>query len=71
MQQGYAMRYVANSFIFSSNGEGFLFHNNIAINGVIEREIALDEFPSPETLWNMMMRTGLSPTQVRLITQIT
>lgn len=38
-------------FIFSSNGDGFLFHNKIAVDGIIERELALDAFPSPETLW--------------------
>jgi type I restriction enzyme, R subunit len=38
-------------FVFSSNGDGFLFHNKIATDEIIEREIGLDEFPSPETLW--------------------
>jgi type I restriction enzyme R subunit len=38
-------------FAFSSNGDGFLFHNKIAIDGIIERELALHEFPSAETLW--------------------
>ena len=28
-------------FVFSSNGDGFLFHNKIAKDGVIERELAL------------------------------
>lgn len=35
-------------FVLSSNGDGFLFHNRIATDGVLEREISLDEFPSPE-----------------------
>jgi type I restriction enzyme R subunit len=38
-------------FIFSSNGDGFLFHNKIAHDGMIERELSLDEFPSPDLLW--------------------
>lgn len=38
-------------FVFSSNGDGFLFHNRIAKDGVIERELALHEFPKAETLW--------------------
>ncbi|MFP9170327.1 type I restriction endonuclease, partial [Enterococcus faecalis] len=29
-------------FVFSSNGDGFLFHNKLAKDGVIERELALD-----------------------------
>lgn len=38
-------------FVFSSNGDGFLFHNKIAKDGVIERELALHEMPSPDLLW--------------------
>ncbi len=37
-------------FVFSSNGDGFYFHDKTA-NGALETEISLDEFPSPETLW--------------------
>jgi len=37
-------------FVFSSNGDGFYFHDKTA-NGQLETEISLDEFPSPETLW--------------------
>lgn len=37
-------------FVFSSNGDGFLFHDKT--NSVdIERELSLEEFPSPEHLW--------------------
>jgi type I restriction enzyme R subunit len=39
-------------FVFSSNGDGFLFHDKTATGGDIETEISLDEFPSPEALWN-------------------
>jgi type I restriction enzyme R subunit len=35
-------------FVFSSNGDGFLFHNKIAADGLIERELDLHEFPSAE-----------------------
>ncbi len=38
-------------FVFSSNGDGFLFHNKYASeNEKIEREISLAEFLSPDTL---------------------
>lgn len=37
--------------VFSSNGDGFCFHDKTATDGIIEKEIALDEFPSPEELW--------------------
>jgi len=57
-------------FVFSSNGDGFLFHNRIAKDGVIERELALDEFPSPETLWQWWAEhQGLNTQQQALITQ--
>jgi type I restriction enzyme, R subunit len=38
-------------FVFSSNGDGFVFHDKTIINGDIEKEISLEEFPSPDELW--------------------
>lgn len=37
--------------VFSSNGDGFLFHDRTATGGNIETEIDIDSFPSPEILW--------------------
>ncbi len=37
--------------VFSSNGDGFLFHDSTAKGTGIETEISLDEFPSPAALW--------------------
>ena len=37
--------------VFSSNGDGFLFHDKTAEYGKLETELKLGEFPSPETLW--------------------
>lgn len=37
--------------VFSSNGDGFLFHDRTATDGNIEEEINLDDFPNPEQLW--------------------
>ena len=37
--------------VFSSNGDGFLFHDRTATDGNIEAEIGIDEFPTPELLW--------------------
>lgn len=37
--------------VFSSNGDGFYFHDKAATSGEIEKELTLDEFPSPEILW--------------------
>ncbi len=71
MQQGlgYA-ELVQVPFAFSSNGDGFLFHNSIATDGMIEREIGMDEFPGPETLWRMWcVHKGITPVQETVITQ--
>lgn len=38
-------------FVFSSNGDSFHFHDKTVTDGEIERELSLDEFPSPEVLW--------------------
>lgn len=38
-------------FVFSSNGDGFLFHDRTGLFGQTETTLSLDEFPSPETLW--------------------
>jgi type I restriction enzyme, R subunit len=38
-------------FVFSSNGDGFYFHDKTVTSGDIETEISNDEFPSPEHLW--------------------
>ncbi len=37
--------------VFSSNGDGFLFHDRTASEGNIETEIGVDNFPTPEQLW--------------------
>ncbi len=37
--------------VFSSNGDGFLFHDRTAVNNNIETELGLDEFPTPKQLW--------------------
>ncbi len=37
--------------VFSSNGDGFLFHDRSTNDSNIETEIGLDNFPTPEQLW--------------------
>lgn len=37
--------------VYSSNGDAFFEHDFTSANGKIEREISLDEFPTPEELW--------------------
>lgn len=38
-------------FVFSSNGDGFLFHDRTGLYGRTESTLSLDEFPSPAELW--------------------
>jgi type I restriction enzyme R subunit len=38
--------------VFSSNGDGFLFHDRTVTDATIETELTIDEFPSPEALWD-------------------
>jgi type I restriction enzyme R subunit len=38
--------------VFSSNGDGFLFHDRTVKDATIEKELTIDEFPSPEVLWD-------------------
>lgn len=37
---------------FSSNGDGFLEHDRSGYSSQIQRELTLDQFPSPEELWH-------------------
>ncbi len=37
--------------VFSSNGDGFLFHDRTASGDEIETELPMDAFPSPHKLW--------------------
>lgn len=38
-------------FAFTSNGDGFVFRDATLADGVLERNLTLDEFPSPQELW--------------------
>ncbi len=38
-------------FVFSSNGDGFVFHDRTGAGGVIETTLSLDAFPAPGDLW--------------------
>lgn len=37
--------------VFSSNGDGFFYHDRTCSGGVLEKEIALENFPTPRELW--------------------
>lgn len=54
--------------VFSSNGDGFYFHDKTATDGEIEKEISLEEFPSPEILWEKYKKyKGIETTEVEEI----
>jgi len=54
--------------VFSSNGDGFLFHDRTATDGSIESEIGIDEFPSPQQLWEKYKKyKGISTPAAELI----
>lgn len=38
-------------FVYSSNGDGFLEHDRTATSGVVEQDLEISKFPSPEELW--------------------
>ena len=39
-------------FVFSSNGDGFIFHDKTSNSENIETELDLNSFPSPDFLWS-------------------
>jgi type I restriction enzyme R subunit len=43
-------------FVFSSNGEGFLFHDRTGQSEITEQVLALNAFPSPSELWQRYCR---------------
>lgn len=40
-------------FVFSSNGDEFLFHDRTGYRDTKEQLLAMNEFPSPEDLWSL------------------
>jgi type I restriction enzyme R subunit len=59
-------------FVFSSNGDGFLFHDRTAgEDGTVETELALADFPTPAALWaRYKLAKGLtSPVATRMAEQ--
>jgi len=71
MQQG--LEYAATldiPFVFSSNGDAFLFHDRTGLSGQMETELALDAFPTPEQLWAKYRAwKGLAPAEERIVLQ--
>ena len=57
-------------FVFASNGDGFLFHDRTGLGGQTETMLGLDDFPSPETLWERYCRyKGIGPAERQVVEQ--
>jgi type I restriction enzyme R subunit len=68
MQQGLEYAAILDiPFVYSSNGDGFLEHDRTKGS---ERELSLDEFPSPDELWARYKNNeSITPEQEKLITE--
>ena len=71
MQQGLEYAETLNiPFVFSSNGDGFVFHDRTCKTGAIETNLVLDAFPSPQELWSRYrVWKGLSPDEEKIVLQ--
>jgi type I restriction enzyme, R subunit len=57
-------------FVFSSNGDGFLFHDRTGLSSKRETELPLNGFPSPETLWERYCASkNIANDKLPLVTQ--
>ncbi len=57
-------------FVFSSNGEGFVFHDRTGTSEELEASLPLHEFPSPEALWAKYRAwKGLTPDEEEVVLQ--
>ncbi|HWY30292.1 MAG TPA: DEAD/DEAH box helicase family protein [Candidatus Acidoferrum sp.] len=57
-------------FVFSSNGDAFMFHDRTGQSDPVEKELTLDEFPSAEDLWQRYcIWKGLTPAQTAVVAQ--
>ena len=53
-------------FVFSSNGDAFLMHDRTGLGDKVERELAIDAFPSPTELWQRYCKwKGLETAEAR------
>ena len=43
-------------FVFTSNGDSFVFHDKTGLHGAVETELPLDQFPTPEYLWGLYLK---------------
>jgi len=57
-------------FVYSTNGDAFIEHDRTAKSGVLERELPLDAFPSPDELWRRYCTwKGIDDSNKQIVTQ--
>ncbi len=57
-------------FVFTSNGDSFVFHDKTNTSGALEQELSLEDFPSPETLWKKYLKhTNIDTPQAQEIVE--
>src|SRR6266545_5828262 len=55
-------------FVFSSNGDGFVWHDRTGTNAQLETTLPLEQFPSPATLWaSYRAWKGLAAAQEQIV----
>jgi type I restriction enzyme, R subunit len=57
-------------FVFSSNGDGFVFHDRTGLSVEKEASLTLDQFPTPKQLWEKYCKwKGITPDEEEVILQ--
>ena len=57
-------------FVFTSNGDGFVFHDRTGTSMEKEATLSLDAFPSPKDLWSKYRAwKGLTPDEEAIVLQ--
>ena len=71
MQQALDYARVLNvPFVFSSNGDGFAFHDHTGQSAAVETTLDLESFPGPADLWSKYrIWKGLEPAQEKIVLQ--
>jgi type I restriction enzyme R subunit len=71
MQQGLGYAEMLDvPFVFSSNGDGFLFHDRTGAAATVEEALALDRFPTPDELWARYRAwKAITPASEAVVTQ--
>jgi type I restriction enzyme R subunit len=57
-------------FVFSSNGDGFVFHDRTGLSAEKEASLTLDQFPTPNQLWSKYCKwKGITPDEEEIVLQ--